>query len=97
MKLYKFSLALLMSLSALTSCEDKLNVVNVNQQTASTFGQSVSELEETIIATYNHTRMEGTYARVGYGYDICRGDEVWNSSQQWYLPLTILTLPLTMK
>ena len=85
MKLYIFSLALLMSLSALTSCEDKLNVVNVNQQTASTFGQSVSELEETIIATYNHTRMEGTYARVGYGYDICRGDEVWNSSQQWYL------------
>ena len=86
MKLYKISLALLMGLGTLTSCEDKLDVVNVNRQTATTFGQSASELEETVIAAYNHARMEGTYARVGYGYDLCRGDEVWNSSQQWYLP-----------
>lgn len=86
MKLYKFSLALLVGLGTLTSCEDKLDVVNVNQQTASTFGSTAKELEESVIAAYNHIRMEGTYARVGYGYDVCRGDEVWNSSQVWYLP-----------
>ena len=86
MKLYKISLALILGIGTLTSCEDKLDVVNVNQQTASSFGTTVSELEETVIAAYNHTRMEGTYARVGYNYDVCRGDEVWNSSQVWYQP-----------
>ena len=86
MKLYKISMTLLMGLGMLTSCEDKLDVVNVNQQTASTFGSTADELEESVIAAYNHTRMEGTYARVGYNYDVCRGDEVWNSSQVWYQP-----------
>lgn len=86
MKRYKISLALMLGIGLMTSCESKLDVVNVNQQTASTFGQTADELEESVIAAYNHTRMEGTYARVGYNYDVCRGDEVWNSSQVWYLP-----------
>ena len=86
MKLYKFSLALMMGIGVLTSCESELDVENVNRQTATTFGQTADELEESVIAAYNHTRMEGTYARVGYNYDVCRGDEVWNSSQVWYLP-----------
>ena len=86
MKLYKVSLALLMGLGTLTSCENKLEVVDVNQQAASDFGSTASELEETVIAAYNHIRMEGTYSRVGYNYDVCRGDEVWNSSQVWYMP-----------
>jgi hypothetical protein len=86
MKLYKFSLALLMGIGVLTSCESELDVENVNRQTATTFGQTADELEESVIAAYNHTRMEGTYARVGYNYDVCRGDEVWNSSQVWYQP-----------
>ena len=94
MKLYKISMALLMGLGALTSCESKLDVVNVNQQTASTFGENPNELEETVIAAYNHSRMEGTYARVGYNYDVCRGDEVWNSSQVWYLPYDDLNTPI---
>ena len=32
MKLYKISLALILGLGTMTSCEDKLDVVNVNQQ-----------------------------------------------------------------
>ena len=71
MKLYKVSLALLMGLGTLTSCENKLEVVDVNQQAASDFGSTASELEETVIAAYNHIRMEGTYSRVGYNYDVC--------------------------
>jgi hypothetical protein len=94
MKLYKISLALILGIGTLTSCEDKLDVVNVNQQTASTFGSTAKELEETVIAAYNHIRMEGTYARVGYGYDVCRGDEVWNSSQVWYMPYDDLNTPI---
>ena len=94
MKLYKISLALMLGIGTLTSCEDKLDVANVNQQTASTFGSTAKELEETVIAAYNHIRMEGTYARVGYGYDVCRGDEVWNSSQVWYLPYDDLNSPI---
>jgi hypothetical protein len=90
MKLYKFSLALMMGIGVLTSCEGELDVENVNRQTATTFGQTADELEESVIAAYNHTRMEGTYARVGYNYDVCRGDEVWNSSQVWYLPYDVL-------
>ncbi len=95
MKLYKFSLALLLGLGTLTSCEDKLELTNPNQQTTGTFGLTASELEETVIAAYNHIRMEGTYARVGYNIDVCRGDEVWNSSQVWYMPFDDLNEPIT--
>ena len=38
------------------------------------------------MACYNRIRLEGTFARVGYTLDAVRGDEVWNASQQWYLP-----------
>ena len=95
MKLYKFSLALVLGLGTLTSCEDKLEVTNPNQQTAATFGFTADDLEENVIAAYNHIRMEGTYARVGYTIDLCRGDEVWNSSQVWYLPFDDLNVPFT--
>jgi len=87
MKLYNISLAVLLGLGiALTSCEGKLDVENPNQQITDDFGKLPNELEESVIAAYNHIRMEGTYARVGYTYDVCRGDEVWNSSQVWYQP-----------
>ena len=95
MKLYKISLAVLLGLGTLTSCEDKLEVTNPNQQTAATFGFSAEDLEENVIAAYNHIRMEGTYARVGYTIDVCRGDEVWNSSQVWYLPFDDLNVAFT--
>jgi len=78
-----------------TSCEDKLEVTNPNQQTAATFGFTADDLEENVIAAYNHIRMEGTYARVGYTIDVCRGDEVWNSSQVWYMPFDDLNVPFT--
>ncbi len=76
-----------------SSCEDKLNVENPNQQTTDAFGNTESDLNETIIACYNHSRMEGSYARVGYCIDLCRGDEVWNASQVWYLPFDNLNVP----
>ena len=95
MKLYKYSLALVLGLGTLTSCEDKLDVSNPNQQTTATFGFSADELEENVIAAYNHIRMEGTYARVGYTLDVCRGDEVWNASQVWYMPFDDLNVPFT--
>ena len=95
MKLYKISLALVLGLGTLTSCEDKLEVTNPNQQTAATFGFTADDLEENVIAAYNHIRMEGTYARVGYTIDVCRGDEVWNSSQVWYMPFDDLNVAFT--
>jgi hypothetical protein len=95
MKLYKLSLALLVGLGTLSSCEDKLDLTNPNQQTTGTFGNVAEELEECVIACYNHIRMEGTYARVGYNIDVCRGDEVWNSSQVWYMPFDDLNEPIT--
>ena len=79
MKLYKISLALLLGLGTLTSCNDKLDLTNPNQQTTGTFGYTAADLQESVIAAYNHIRMEGTYARVGYTIDVCRGDEAWNS------------------
>ena len=95
MKLYKLSLALLLGIGMMTSCSDKLDVSNPNQQTSESFGNTSEDLEECIIACYNHIRMEGTYARVGYNIDVCRGDEVWNSSQVWYLPFDDLNEPVT--
>ena len=95
MKLYKYSLALMMGLCTFSSCGDKLDITNPNQQTSSTFGETADDLEESVIAAYNHIRMEGTYARVGYNIDVCRGDEVWNSSQVWYMPFDDLNEPVT--
>ena len=84
MKPYKLTFALLLGLGTLaTSCEDKLNLTNPNQQTTGTYGSTADDLEECIVGTYKRIRMEGSYARVGYTYDITRGDEVWNSSQTW--------------
>ncbi len=95
MKLYIYSLALMLGLGTLTSCNDKLELVNANQQTSSTFGFNADDLEESVIAAYNHIRMEGSYARVGYNIDVCRGDEAWNSSQVWYLPFDDLNAEVT--
>ena len=97
MKLYKLSLALFLGLAAMatTSCEDKLDVTNPNQQTTGTFGFNADDLEECVIAAYNHIRMEGSSARVGYTLDAVRGDEVWNSSQVWYLPFDDMDDPVT--
>ncbi len=96
MKLYKISLAILLGVGTLTSCGDKLELTNPNQQTTSTFGNTSEDLEECVIAAYNHMRMEGSYARVGYTIDLCRGDEVWNSSQQWYVTFDDLNVPTTL-
>ena len=95
MKLHKISLALVLGLGALTSCDSKLDVTNPNQPTAEIFGHNVADLEEAVIACYNHIRMEGTYGRVGYMLDVCRGDEVWNSSQVWYMPYDDFNAPFT--
>ena len=95
MKLYKISLALCLGLSTLTSCSDKLELTNPNQQTTGTFGNTADDLEEAVIAAYNHIRMEGSYARVGYTLDLVRGDEVWNASQVWYLPFDDLNVAFT--
>ena len=95
MKLLKYSLAFLFGVGTLTSCMDNLDVVNPNQQTTATFGNTVDDLEECVIAAYNHIRMEGSYARVGYTIDVCRGDEVWNSSQVWYMEFDDFTVLVT--
>ena len=75
-----------------SACNDKLDVENPNQQTTGDFGKTLSDLNETVIACYNHSRMEGSYARVGYTIDLCRGDEVWNCSQTWYIPFDNLNV-----
>lgn len=95
MKLTKYSLAFILGLGTLTSCMDRLDVINPNQQTSSSFGYTVDDLEESVIAAYNHIRMEGSYARVGYTIDVCRGDEAWNCSQVWYLPFDDLNVAFT--
>ncbi len=95
MKLNKYSLALILGFSTLFSCSDRMDLLNPNQQTSSTFGFNANDLEESVIAAYNHIRMEGSYARVGYTIDVCRGDEAWNSSQVWYLPFDDLNAEVT--
>lgn len=83
-------------IGGLATCNDALNVVNPNNQTTYDFGDSESELNEAVIACYNRIRLEGTFSRVGYTMDAVRGDEVWNSSQQWYLEYDNLNSPGTI-
>jgi hypothetical protein len=97
MKSLNIFLALLALTFGITACDDALDVTNPNQQTTYDFGDSESELKEAIIACYNRIRLEGTFARVGYTMDAVRGDEVWNSSQQWYLEYDNLNSPGTIE
>ena len=78
-------LTVLALVASMTACNDNLDLKNPNSQSTADFGNSESDLQEVVIACYNRIRLEGTYARVGYTLDAVRGDEVWNSSQQWYL------------
>lgn len=96
MKNIKIILIILALIGSMTACEDQLVVQNPNNPTTFDFGDSESELQEVIIATYNRIRLEGTFARVGYTLDAVRGDEVWNSSQQWYLEYDNLNSPGTI-
>jgi len=83
-------------IGGMTACNDELDVTNPNSQTTYDFGNTESDLQEAIIACYNRIRLEGTYSRVGYTLDAVRGDEVWNSSQQWYLEYDNLNSPGTI-
>ncbi len=83
--------------AGMTACDDMLDVTNPNNQSTYDFGDSESELQEVIIACYNRIRLEGTFSRVGYTMDAVRGDEVWNSSQQWYLEYDNLNSPGTIE
>ncbi len=96
MKRLNIILIILALIGGMTACSDQLEVTNPNNQTTFDFGDSESELEEAIIACYNRIRLEGTFARVGYTLDAVRGDEVWNSSQQWYLEYDNLNSPGTI-
>lgn len=96
MKRLNIILIMLALIGGFTACNEDLNVVNPNNQTTYDFGNTESELQEAIIACYNRIRLEGTYARVGYTLDAVRGDEVWNSSQQWYLDYDNLNSPGTI-
>ena len=50
MRLNKYSLAFLLGLGTLTSCTDRLDLLNPNQQTSSTFGFNADALQESVIA-----------------------------------------------
>ena len=86
MKKITYVLAAFAVIASLASCESALDVKNTNNQTTYDFGRTESDLQEALVACYNRIRLEGTFARVGYTLDAVRGDEVWNASQQWYLP-----------
>lgn len=95
MKRLHIILTVLALIGGISACDDRLEVKNPNQQTTFDFGDKEGELQEAIIAVYNRIRLEGTFARVGYTMDAVRGDEVWNSSQQWYLEADNLNGPAT--
>jgi len=86
MKKINIVLGALALVCGIASCGKQLDVKNPNNQTTYDFGNTESDLNEAIVSCYNRIRLEGTFARVGYAMDAVRGDEVWNSSQQWYLP-----------
>ena len=97
MKRLHIIFTMLAFIGGMSACEDRLEVQDPNSQTTFDFGDSESELQEAIIACYNRIRLEGSFARVGYTMDAVRGDEVWNSSQQWYLEYDNFNSPGTIE
>ncbi|MEI7525284.1 MAG: RagB/SusD family nutrient uptake outer membrane protein [Mariniphaga sp.] len=96
MKRLTIILTMVALIGGMTACNKELNVTNPNNQTTYDFGNTESDLQEAVISCYNRIRLEGTFARVGYTLDAVRGDEVWNSSQQWYLEYDNLNSPGTI-
>lgn len=96
MKRINIILTILALIGGMTACNKELDVTNPNTQTTYEFGNSESDLQEAVIACYTALRWDGTYSRVGYTLDAVRGDEVWNSSQQWYLEYDNLNSPGTI-
>lgn len=96
MKRFNITLITLALIMGFVACNDALNVVNPNNQTTYDFGNTEADLQEAVIACYNRIRLDGTFSRVGYTLDAVRGDEVWNTSQQWYLDYDNLNSPGTI-
>ena len=96
MKSLTVILTMLTLIGGMTACNKQLDIQNPNNQTTYDFGKTESDLQEAVISCYNRIRLEGTFARVGYTLDAVRGDEVWNSSQQWYLEYDNLNSPGTI-
>ncbi|MBR6250607.1 MAG: RagB/SusD family nutrient uptake outer membrane protein [Bacteroidales bacterium] len=85
--IFNIALSASLLLAGFTACEDELDVVNPNQQTTLTFGANQSELDEVVLACYNRIRIEGTFGRVGYLYEVVAGDEVNSySDNDWWRP-----------
>lgn len=95
MKTRYIAVAALVAGMSLSACVDELDVTNPNTQTTEDFGKDEASLQEAIIACYNRIRLEGTFSRVGYTMDAVRADEVYNTSQQWYLPYDALNVATT--
>ncbi|MFY9154360.1 MAG: RagB/SusD family nutrient uptake outer membrane protein [Prolixibacteraceae bacterium] len=96
MKSLTIILIMLALIGGMTACNEELDVKNPNSQTTYDFGNTESDLQEAVIACYNPLRYDGSFSRVGYTLDAVRGDEVWNSSQQWYLEYDNLNSPGTI-
>lgn len=96
MKSLTIILIMLALVGGMTACNEELDVKNPNSQTTYDFGNNESDLQEAVIACYNPLRYDGSFSRVGYTLDAVRGDEVWNSSQQWYLEYDNLNSPGTI-
>jgi starch-binding outer membrane protein, SusD/RagB family len=96
MKSLNIILTISVLIGGMTACNDELDVKNPNNQTTYDFGNTEADLNEAVIACYNPLRYDGTFSRVGYTLDAVRGDEVWNSSQQWYLEYDNLNSPGTI-
>jgi hypothetical protein len=96
MKSLNIILTMLALIGGMTACNKELDVQNPDSQTTYDFGKTEADLQEAVIACYNPLRYDGTFSRVGYTLDAVRGDEVWNSSQQWYLEYDNLNSPGTI-
>ncbi|MCB0651063.1 MAG: RagB/SusD family nutrient uptake outer membrane protein [Saprospiraceae bacterium] len=96
MKSLNIILTILVLIGSFTACNKELDVINPNNQTTYEFGNTETDLQEAVIACYNPLRYDGSFSRVGYTLDAVRGDEVWNSSQQWYLEYDNLNSPGTI-
>jgi len=96
MKSLNIILIMLALIGGMTACNKELDVQNPDSQTTYDFGKTEADLQEATISCYNPLRYDGTFSRVGYTLDAVRGDEVWNSSQQWYLEYDNLNSPGTI-
>jgi starch-binding outer membrane protein, SusD/RagB family len=88
MKKVTYFIIAIFVLGLFSSCDDRLDVSNPNDQSSGDFWKTEDEIAEGVIGIYNRLLTDGAYGRMLPSLSDVRGDDVWSESPWTVYPLT---------